>query len=94
MPLERQALICSNERRKKRFFDEPLKITVLKPEDLIGLKLQAIKNDSLRWRNDMADIESLINIYGRKLDLSLVKKYFQIFDMEKVYIKLIEGENQ
>ena len=79
---------------EKEIFDEPLKITVLKPEDLIGLKLQAIKNDPLRLRNDMADIESLINIHGRKLDLSLVKKYFQIFDMEDMYKQLIEGENK
>jgi len=79
---------------EKQIFDEPLKINVLKPEDLIGLKLQAIKNDPLRWRNDMADIESLINIHGRKLDLPLVKKYFQIFDMENLYIKLFEGENK
>ena len=83
-----------NRAEEKEIFDEPLKITVLKPEDLIGLKLQAIKNDPLRLRNDMADIESLINIHARKLDLSLLKKYFRIFDMEDLYKKLIKEQNK
>jgi len=77
---------------QKEIFDEPLKINVLKPEDLIGLKLQAIKNNPQRSQNDMADIESLMNIHARILDLTLLRKYFQIFDMEDLYIKLTKGK--
>ena len=45
---------------EKEIFGGLLKIKVLKPEDLIGLKLQAIKNDAERMENDMADIKALI----------------------------------
>ena len=58
-------------------------IKVVRIEDLIGLKLQASANDSKRLRQDMADIEQLIRDNHSKLDMRLVKEYFQLFDREQ-----------
>jgi hypothetical protein len=41
----------------------------------------------------MTDIKSLLNIYGRELDRSLLKQYFYLFDMQDSYKKLIEEKN-
>ncbi|MFC1698727.1 nucleotidyltransferase [Candidatus Omnitrophota bacterium] len=56
------------------------KIKVVRIEDLIGLKLQASANDPKRLRQDMADIVQLIDENRSKLDMNLVREYFQIFD--------------
>ncbi len=80
--------------QEKGIFNNSLTIRVLMPEDLVGLKLQAIKNDPQRLRKDMQDIESLLNIYGRELDRSLLKQYFYLFDMQYLYKKLIEEKNR
>ena len=79
--------------QEKGIFNNSLKIRVLMPEDLVGLKLQAIKNDPDRLQKDMTDIESLLNIYGPGLDRSLLKQYFYLFDMQDLYKKLIEEKN-
>ena len=79
--------------QEKGIFNNSLKIRVLIPEDLVGLKLQAIKNDPQKLQKDMTDIESLLNIYGRELDRSLLKQYFYLFDMQDLYKKLIEEKN-
>lgn len=79
---------------KKEIFGGSLKIKVLRPEDLIGLKLQAIKNSPERKQKDMMDIESLLSIHGNELDWPLVKKYFQIFDMEELYKKLTKEKKK
>ncbi len=65
-----------------------LKIKIVKPEDLIGLKLQAIKNDPSRKQTDMMDIESLISLHGKNFDWSLIEIYFKLFNMEKEYKKI------
>ena len=69
-------------------FGGSLKVKVLRPEDLIGLKLQAIKNNPSRERTDMADIESLLAVHKDNLDWLLIEKYFKIFEMEDLYNKL------
>jgi len=58
---------------------------------LIGLKLQAIKNNPEVKQKDMMDIESLLSIHGKEIDRSLIKGYFQIFDMEELYKRIIDG---
>lgn len=79
---------------EKEIFGGLLKIKVLKPEDLIGLKLQAIKNDAERMENDMADIKALVSVHGEKLDWSLIERYYQIFDMEAEYVKLLKEKGK
>ena len=51
----------------------------LQAEDLIGLKLQALKNDPQRFQ-DQADIVSLLRKPG--LDLNWVREYYTLFNKE------------
>lgn len=48
-------------------------------EDLIGLKIQAYKNDPTRELQDKADIQYLVGS-GENLDWDLIKKYAELFD--------------
>ncbi len=51
-----------------------LDIAVVRPEDLIGLKLQAIKNRPER-PYDRGDIERVITHYGERLDVERIRDY-------------------
>ncbi|MCL5978540.1 MAG: nucleotidyltransferase family protein [Nitrospirae bacterium] len=77
----------------KEVFNGALTVKTLIPEDLIGLKLQAIKNDPKREETDMADIKILFQIYKNSLDWSLIKKYFKIFGMRDLYEKMSKDIN-
>ncbi len=77
-----------NRAQEKEILNGALKIKVVVPEDLIGLKLQAIKNDPSREQTDIADIEFLISLRGKNLDWSLIEEYFKIFNMKDIYKKL------
>ncbi len=79
---------------EKEVFGGSIKIKVLIPEDLIGLKLQAIKNDPKRKEIDMADIESLIAYHGKHLDWSLIEEYHKIFNMEDLLKEIKKRTNE
>lgn len=79
---------------EKEIFSGALKIKVLKPEDLIGLKVQAIKNDPSRKPVDMADIETLLSLHSKNLDWTMIKEYFKLFNMENDYNRLKEEYNE
>jgi hypothetical protein len=66
-----------------------VKIKILKPEDLIGLKVQAYNNDPSRYYKDMADIQELLKNEDCK-DLPLIEEYFKIFDRLDDFKKLIK----
>lgn len=61
---------------------------VLKIEDIIGFKLQAIVNNEKRRAIDLADIESLMELRGSQIDWSLVKEYFLLFEYNKLFNEL------
>ena len=73
--LERAAL--------KTIFDGEQHVPVVLPEDLIGLKVQAICNDPSRTSLDMSDIEALAKIFGSSLDWSRIEEYLKLFGMEE-----------
>ena len=74
---------------KKNILDESIVIKILSPEDIIGLKLQAIKNDKERESIDRGDIIFLMrNII---VDIEKIKKYAGLLDM-KEYINKILSE--
>jgi len=50
------------------------------PEDLIGLKVQAIFNDPERKAQEQNDIERLMALYGRKLDWDRIEEFYGVFD--------------
>ena len=61
---------------------------VLRPEDVIGLKVQAIVNSPKRRLRDLADIEALIQANLANLDWTLIKKYFELFSLDSEYLDL------
>jgi len=77
---------------EKDILERSLKIKVLKPEDLIGLKFQAIKNNPLREQTDIKDIKALLSILGGNLDWSEIEEYAKIFDIMDVYKKIRMGK--
>ncbi len=63
-----------------------LGVYVLRAEDLIGLKIQAYKNDPSRELQDKADIQKLLALENLKMEI--VKKYADLFgewsEIEKI----------
>jgi hypothetical protein len=74
--------------KEKEIFNGEMKIRVLCPEDLIGLKLQAMRNNPSREQTDRADIEALVSLHREKLDWELLEGYFKLFEMEDSFKKL------
>ena len=71
-------------------FDGRLKIRVLLPEDIIGLKLQALSNDKTRENKEYADIEDVINQLGSEMDWEIIEEYFELFHKKDKFIELRE----
>jgi hypothetical protein len=72
----------------KTVFDGEQTIPVLQPEDVIGLKVQAIHCDPSRTLMDMADIEALMKILGNSLDWKRIEGYFELFNMQETAAEL------
>lgn len=67
----------SQEMLKQAIQHKELGVFVVRPEDIIGLKIQAYKNDSSRELQDKADIQKLLLLPN--LDFNLIKKYADLF---------------
>jgi predicted nucleotidyltransferase len=69
----------------KPIFKGKFNVKVLKIEDLIGLKVQAIFNDpENRYLVDAPDIKQLLALHSDKIDMTLVREYFRVFDREEL----------
>lgn len=62
-------------------------IRVLEPEDVIGLKIQAMANDPQRRTHEQADIEALMTAYRNQLDWTRLQEYYDLFELSE------EGRN-
>lgn len=51
------------------------------PEDIIGLKVQAMCNDPSRQVQERADIERLMARYGRELDWQRIEEFYDVFGL-------------
>jgi len=60
-------------------------IPILAPEDIIGLKIQALSNDPARERLEIADIQRIMEQVGQDLDWDLLGEYFRLFEKEDEY---------
>jgi len=69
--------------KAKEVLQGKFKVKIIRTEDLIGLKVQSSSNDPSRYNLDMSDIESLIRLHHKDLDLNLIKEYFSLFNREK-----------
>ena len=68
---------------KREVFDGEYEVKTLLPEDIIGLKIQAIYNDPKnRYMIDAPDIQRLLALHRDKMDMLLVREYFKIFGKE------------
>jgi Nucleotidyl transferase AbiEii toxin, Type IV TA system len=69
----------------KPIFKGKFNVKVLQIEDLIGLKIQAIFNDpENRYLVDAPDIKQLLALHSEKIDMTLVREYFRVFDREEL----------
>jgi len=60
------------------------------PEDVIGLKVQAMFNDPERRVQEQNDIERLMAQYGRRLDWDRIQDFYEVFGIVDEAIKLRE----
>lgn len=60
------------------------------PEDVIGLKVQAMFNDSERRAQEQSDIERLMGQYGRRLDWDRIEEFYDVFGFAEEAKKLRE----
>lgn len=67
----------------KKVSEELGTLRVLRPEDLIGLKLIAAHNNPVRYNKDMGDVQEIFKYYGKKLDYPLLKDYFKTHGIEE-----------
>lgn len=65
-------------------------LRTVQPEDVIGLKVQAMYNDPERKAQDQNDIERLMGRYGRQLDWVRIEEYYDVFDLFEEAKKLRE----
>ena len=56
---------------------------LLQPEDVIGLKVQALANDPARRMKEMADIEALMDVYGAEMDWYRLGEFFELFGLSR-----------
>lgn len=68
----------SQEMLKRALLNKDFNIYILKPEDIIGLKIQAYQNDRSRELQDKADIQKLLTLPN--LDMVIVQKYADLFN--------------
>ena len=75
--------------QKKNILQGKATIHVVEPEDLIGLKVQAIANDKSRLTQDLVDIQMIIKNNSESLNFNRIKEYFELFDNLDDYNSLI-----
>lgn len=73
---------------QKGLFVGALEIRVLRVEDLIGLKVQAMVNNEERRAVDMVDIRALLAAHHGALDWDLMGEYFTLFGAVDVFEEL------
>ena len=73
---------------EKKVFNETITIKVLKVEDIIGFKVQAIANNPSRKALDLSDIDSLMELHGSSLDWESMEEYFSMFGFTKLFKEL------
>jgi Uncharacterised nucleotidyltransferase len=56
-------------------------VRAVDPEDVIGLKVQAMFNDPTRRSQEVADIERLAMLYGQRLDWDRIEEFYDLFGL-------------
>lgn len=71
-------------------FGEKQTVRAADPEDVIGLKVQAMVNDPDRKPQELADIERLMGLYASKLDWARIQEFFDLFGLGEEASRLKE----
>ncbi|MEW6714766.1 MAG: nucleotidyltransferase [Nitrospirota bacterium] len=81
---------------ERKMLGKTMSVKVLKIEDMIGFKAQAIANNRERITVDLADIENLINTHKSTIDWSMIEEYFVLFGLHDIFKELRKkyGGNQ
>lgn len=87
----REYSLAMLDRSSCRELTSGLKVRVLEPEDVIGLKVQAVANDPARGPQEWVDIESLLKVYNGRMDWQRLGVYFDLFDMRAKFSELQES---
>ena len=66
----------------------PRSLRVAEPEDIIGLKVQAMANDPGRRSQELADIERLVDFFRERLDWDRIQEYYELFDLGEKGVEL------
>ncbi len=74
----------------KDILNGKFKIKVIRPEDLIGLKVQSSFNNKDRYHHDMADVEAVLKANKGRLDIALIKEYFDLFGRGDEFKQIME----
>lgn len=72
----------------RALFSDNIAIKVLKIEDLIGFKVQAIANNESRKAVDLQDIEALMEMHGKEINWPLIEEYFALFGFNELFEEL------
>ena len=75
----------------KDIYGGELKIHVLVPEDIIGLKLQAIQNNPKRREIDLNDIKALASVPGKTLDWKTIERYADLLGAKALIDEVRKG---
>ena len=75
-------------RRAESKFLGGIELRVLRPEDIIGLKIQAAVNDPVRKDQEIADIRALVEHNRDSIDMDLLQIYFDLFEWQDFFERL------
>ena len=64
-------------------FEGTKTIHVLEPEDIIGLKVQAMANNPMRRAREAVDIDALASQHGATLDWARILEYYDLFELSE-----------
>jgi len=62
-------------------FDRAATVRVAQPEDVIGLKVQAMVNDPDRRIGELDDIQRLMRLHGDRLDWTRIQAFYEVFEL-------------
>lgn len=66
-------------------FGGETELPVLQPEDIIGLKVQALANNTERTELERADMYRVFDHFGSDLDWNRLREYFKLFNLEELF---------
>lgn len=78
---QKAALGMLSRAKSYPIFGGAQEVRVINPEDVIGLKVQAMVNDTDPWPQEMADIERVMAAYGQRLDWQRIEEFYELFDL-------------